>query len=66
MPVARRSVFFDEHGWIETPIWRRDQLPVDYAVEGPAVVEQADATTLLAPGSRARVDAQLNLMCAIG
>ena len=31
-------------------------------IQGPAVIEQLDATTLLFPGDRATVDPHLNLM----
>ncbi len=65
-PAPRRRVFFEDAGWIETPIWRRETLPIGHSVEGPAIIEQNDTTTLLVPGSRATVDAQLNLLCTIG
>jgi N-methylhydantoinase A len=65
-PAARRPVCFEDAGWIETPIWRRETLPIGHAVEGPAIIEQNDTTTLLVPGSRATVDPQLNLLCTIG
>ncbi|MGE0649293.1 MAG: hydantoinase/oxoprolinase family protein [Alphaproteobacteria bacterium] len=64
--IGRRPVFFDDAGWVETAIWRRETLPVGHVVEGPAIVEQTDTTTLIAPGSRATVDPQLNLLCTIG
>ena len=35
-------------------------MPGD-VIEGPAVIEQLDATTLLFPGDRATVDPYLNL-----
>jgi N-methylhydantoinase A len=65
-PVVLRSVYFEDTGWIETPIWRRETLPMGLAIEGPAIIEQDDTTTLLVPGSRATVDSQLNLLCTIG
>ncbi len=65
-PAALRRVFFEDAGWIETPIWRRETLPIGHAIEGPAIIEQNDTTTLLVPGSRATVDPQLNLLCTIG
>jgi len=65
-PAAHRSVYFEDAGRIDTPIWRRETLPIGYTVEGPAIIEQNDTTTLLVPGSRATVDSQLNLLCTIG
>ncbi|MBM3482971.1 MAG: hydantoinase/oxoprolinase family protein [Alphaproteobacteria bacterium] len=65
-PFARRSVYFEDSGRVDTPIWRRDTLPIGHTVEGPAIIEQNDTTTLLPPGTRATVDSQQNLLCTIG
>jgi N-methylhydantoinase A len=35
-------------------------------VEGPAIIEQLDCTTVLEPGNRAEVDAMGNLVVTIG
>ena len=59
-PAARRHVWFDG-GWHDTPIFRREQLSVGMDFEGPAIVEQLDATTVIEPGDRVRVDALGNL-----
>jgi len=64
-PASNRKVYFDKVGWVDTPVYRRDQLPVDFEISGPAIVEQTDTTSLLPPGTRARVDASLNLICAV-
>ena len=64
-PVSSRNVYFDKEGWVETPIFRREQLPIDFEISGPAIVEQTDTTSLLTPGTRARVDASLSLICAV-
>jgi N-methylhydantoinase A len=63
-PQAARSrkVWF-EGGWVETPIYRRESLPT--TLEGPAVVEQLDCTTLLEPGSRLTVDSLGNLLVEV-
>jgi len=59
-PVGRRRAWFDG-GWHDTPIYRREQLWVGAEFTGPAIVEQLDATTVIEPGDRARVDALGNL-----
>lgn len=59
-PVASRRVWF-EGGWVETPIHRREALPVGAEFTGPAIVEQLDTTTVIEPGDRVRVDALGNL-----
>ena len=35
----------------------REKLPLDAVIEGPAILEQLDATTVLEPGDRVRSDA---------
>lgn len=44
-----------------TPIYARDRLAAGDAFSGPAVIEQYDATTYVAPGWNAHVDAFGNL-----
>ena len=47
---------------IATAVYARDRLPSDVALEGPALIEEAGATTVVPPGFRARVDAHANLL----
>ncbi len=54
-PVARRGVFHKE--WLDTPVYWRDGFGRGTRIEGPSVVEQLDATTLIPPGWSAEVDA---------
>jgi N-methylhydantoinase A len=64
-PTDRRRVWFDG-GWRDTPIYRREHLPVGAALPGPAIVEQLDTTTVIEPADRVRVDALGNLEIAVG
>jgi N-methylhydantoinase A len=50
----------DRH-WHDTPIYRRENLSIGTTLDGPAIVEQLDTTTVIEPGDRARVDALGNL-----
>jgi N-methylhydantoinase A len=62
-PCSVRPVYFDEAGgFTATPVFWRDDLPVDTTLTGPAVVEQYDSTTLLHPGWRLVVDGLGNLV----
>lgn len=55
------------HGtWHDTPVYAREKLPLDAMIEGPAILEQMDATTVLEPGDRARSDADGNIIIDIG
>lgn len=61
-PVEKRPVWFNEPGPRPTPVYRRETLGVGCRIEGPAVIDQFDATTLIFPGDVARVDDALNLI----
>ncbi|MBZ9856325.1 hydantoinase/oxoprolinase family protein [Mesorhizobium sp. CA13] len=52
--------------WHDTPVYAREELPLDGIIEGPAILEQMDATTVLEPGDRARSDVDGNIIIDIG
>jgi N-methylhydantoinase A len=61
-PRGTRPVHFDASGAaLDTPVYVRSELPSGAAIDGPAVIEQLDSTTLVPPGWRARVDEWLNI-----
>ncbi len=62
--VGTRRVWFPG-GARDTPIYERDRLPIEGAFTGPAILEQLDATTVIEPGDRARVDALGNVLISI-
>ena len=49
LSMSTRRVLF-ESGACDAAIYKRDALPPGTRFEGPAIVEQADATTLVPPG----------------
>lgn len=51
---------------VETPIYWRDHLPLDFALSGPAIIEQMDTTVLIEPGDRATGDAHGNIILHVG
>jgi N-methylhydantoinase A len=59
--VGRRAVYFDG-GRRDATIYDRDLLPVGARIDGPAVIEEMSATTVLAAGQRATVDPHHNLI----
>ena len=63
--VGTRRVWFPG-GARDTPVYERDRLPIEGAFTGPAILEQLDATTVIEPGDRARVDALGNVLISIG
>ena len=63
--TARRSVVFDDGGRpasVSTPIYDRRRLKRGNVIQGPAIVEQADTTTLILPELLAEVDSHGNLL----
>ena len=62
--IERRPVWFGE--WRETPVVDRERLPVGWRIGGPAIVEEAGGTTVVAPGWTVQVDSSGALMCESG
>ncbi|MFG1190977.1 hydantoinase/oxoprolinase family protein [Xanthobacter flavus] len=66
-PVPRwRQVHFEAAGGrLATPIYRRAELPVGFAAEGPAVIEEYSATTIVGPHDRVEVGrlGELRITC---
>jgi N-methylhydantoinase A len=62
-PLKRRPVYFG--GWTDAAVYLRGELAPGMEFEGPAIVEQDDATTVIEPGMAARVDGGGNLLVEI-
>ena len=57
------EVFFAEAGGVVScPYWRREALEPGYEADGPCVVTQMDATTVVYPGQKLGVDAHGNIV----
>jgi N-methylhydantoinase A len=65
-PIQHRDVWFDGSFPVETPVYRRDDLPAGARFTGPAIVEQLDSTTVIPPGVAAEVDRFLNIVMRVG
>jgi N-methylhydantoinase A len=60
---GRRKVFFGkEHGILETDIYNRELLEPRHKINGPAIVEQLDTTTVIHPEQEAVVDEYRNII----
>jgi N-methylhydantoinase A len=55
-PAEVKPVYFKERGWVETPVYRRGSLGAGTVLEGPAILEEVDSTTVILAGQIARVD----------
>ena len=62
-PVPDASVrVFAQGAWIEAPLLRRETLPAGAVIDGPAVIAEATATTVLEPGWRATLTVRGDLV----
>jgi N-methylhydantoinase A len=59
-----RKVWFDD-AFVETPVFRRDQLGPGSRIAGPAIVEQLDTTIVMDPRTEGVVDRLGNLLIDI-
>ena len=64
--IGSRKVSFGKNMWTETPIYRREAIPVEQNFEGPAVIEQMDSMLLIFPGNTAKIDGWGNLIIDLG
>ena len=66
-PPGRRQVYFEEAGgFLDCPIHERSSLGLETAIQGPAIIEQLDCTTVVHPGQSLGVDEWGNLIIAVG
>lgn len=63
-PRESRKVWFG--GWVDTPVYWRDHLPLALNLQGPAIIEQMDTTLVVEPGCRVTSDSDGNLIVEVG
>jgi N-methylhydantoinase A len=61
-----RSVFYEKDGWVQTNVYERDRLGPGMTIEGPAIVEEPTAATVLYSGQTLHVDPYGNLIVDTG
>ncbi|HET9976804.1 MAG TPA: hydantoinase/oxoprolinase family protein [Burkholderiaceae bacterium] len=64
LPVARRPVHFGT-AWHDTPVYMRDAFAPGMALDGPAIIEQSDTTTVIEPDMTLAVDKHGNLLVKV-
>ncbi|MER2634773.1 MAG: hydantoinase B/oxoprolinase family protein [Rhizobiaceae bacterium] len=62
--ASTRQAYFG-NGFVETDIWDRYSLNVGDTITGPAIIQEREATTIIAPGDTCFVDDHGNLHIAI-
>jgi N-methylhydantoinase A len=59
---SNRQVHFPETGFVKCPVYERLAVPPGIKINGPAVLEQMDTTTVVFPGQRVESDRFGNLI----
>lgn len=59
-----RNTYFGREGgsFKDTPVYDRYRLPVAAEIEGPAIIEERESTTVVGPGSTATIDDSLSIV----
>src|SRR5437762_7785071 len=58
---GRRAWFPETRGWTDCPVYDRYALAPGARVDGPAIIEERESTSVLPPGTSAGVDEYANL-----
>lgn len=64
-PKGRRRVYF-EGSWHDSKIFEREALPANTTLNGPCIIEEASASTVVPPGMSAMLDELGNIVIATG
>jgi N-methylhydantoinase A len=63
-PKASRPVYF-QGGYVDTPIYVREQLRAGQRLSGPAIIEAVDTTVLVYPGQQLAMDEYGNMVMSV-
>jgi len=61
LPIATTRAWFCGR-WTDTPVWDRASLAPSDRIDGPAIIVEPNATTILEPGWRAEVTVRCDLL----
>lgn len=61
-PLGQRQLALGAGRTLQADIWRRESLAPDWRTQGPAIIEQPDATTIVPDGWLVRCDNDSNLI----
>ena len=64
-PISERLVWFDDEKPLKTNVFDRNDLKAGFEIEGPAIIEQFDSTTVIYPKDRVVIDKSLNIVISI-
>ncbi|WP_099159229.1 hydantoinase/oxoprolinase family protein [Virgibacillus ndiopensis] len=62
-----RNVYFENpKGWVQTDVYQRELLPINEIIQGPSIVEEKAAVTVIYEGQTLKVDDYGNLIIETG
>ena len=64
-PFERRAIHLDGVTHAKAPVYRRETLLAGQRVQGPAIIDQLDSTSLVFPDQSAEVDRHGNLIMSL-
>jgi N-methylhydantoinase A len=64
-PTIRKAYFPECGGFVDTAVHKRLSMRPGQRVDGPAIIEEAESTTILPPGTSASLSAHGNLVIDI-
>jgi N-methylhydantoinase A len=59
---TRRAYFPEAGGYTDTPVYDRYRLEAGMRLDGPAIIEERESTTIVGPRARVQVDPRLTLI----
>jgi len=64
--IEKRPVLFENEGWLDTNVYKRQKLASGMKIEGPAIVEEPTSSTVVYPEQILTVDKYGNLIIETG
>lgn len=64
--IEIRPVYYEQEGWVQTNVYARSKLPTGKQIEGPAVIEEKAAVTVIYKGQNLHADKYGNLIIETG
>jgi N-methylhydantoinase A len=62
----KRPVYFKESGWVSTAVYNRDDMEPGMRIEGPAIIEEQSASTVIYSNQSLEMDSYGNLIIYTG
>lgn len=58
----KRDVYFKDQGWLNIPVYEREELLVGTRIQGPCIIEETISTALVPPGHTGAIDMYRNIV----